>query len=112
MDYYGFIWYDRFVPCCHVPVLVFQDVLHLHKQSIAPSEIFPRWAQQGSVQCPGLALVMGSKMGGFHKWWYPKCLVYSGKFKWMMTGGTPISGNQHMGKPPSSHLFLLGVSMQ
>jgi len=35
--------------------------------------------------------------GGFHKWEYPKINGY-GKtiYKWMMTGGTPISGNLHI----------------
>ena len=35
---------------------------------------------------------------GFHNWGYPQMVGLYGKisYKWMMTGGTPISGNHHI----------------
>ena len=51
--------------------------------------------------------------GGFHKWGYPQWMVYKGKLwntllKWMITRGTPVSGNHHMGVSENSeHLCTL-----
>ena len=49
----------------------------------------------------GYQLEKSSINGDFLKWWYPKWIVYKGKsmkipLTWMMTVGTPVSGNPQM----------------
>ena len=48
-----------------------------------------------------LMMVNNGNMGGFHKWWYPRWMVYSMEnpiYKWMTTSSSPILGNLHIGK--------------
>ena len=60
------------------------------------------WAGERLVTCPNMGRLEGPYFqtnpdGGFHNWGYPKFAgwLIEGKIplKWMMTGGTPISGN-------------------
>ena len=50
----------------------------------------------GSLPCDHWhAMILFWTNGCFHKWGYPKWMVYKDKsiYKWMRTGGTPILGN-------------------
>ena len=46
----------------------------------------------------GESLYFGDSLGGFHKWRYPKMMVYDGNHLEMDDfGGSPILGNLHLG---------------
>ena len=62
-------------------------------------QLFGKVSVKPEMEWPSLFLDKTIYHGGFHKWGYP---INGGywcpkiQFNWMMTGGTPISGNTHM----------------